>query len=199
MQPYGVTIPANYAKELGKKWRLDIVLHGRNDKLTEVQFLKGFMGEKAAPAGQDYIKIDIFGRGNNAYRWAGETDVFEALDHFAGERTDDGPRARILDSNKIVLRGFSMGGAGTWHLGLHFPDRWCVIGPGAGFTTTHGYVAKLPNPLPYPRNNVCASTTPSITPRTPLTCRSSPIPAPTTHRKRRPTTSKRNLKSSACP
>ena len=44
-----------------------------------------------------------------------------------------------------------MGGAGTWHLGLHLPDRWCVLGPGAGFTTTHGYIAKLMNPLPYPQ------------------------------------------------
>lgn len=48
----------------------------------------------------------------------------------------------------MVLRGFSMGGAGTWHLGLHRPDRWCVIQPGAGFTTTIGYaksIDKLPS------------------------------------------------------
>ena len=37
-----------------------------------------------------------------------------------------------------------MGGAGTWHLGLHFPDNWCVMGPGAGFTSTHGYIKGLP-------------------------------------------------------
>ena len=41
-----------------------------------------------------------------------------------------------------------MGGAGTWHIGLHHPDRFCVIGPGAGFTTTHGYIANLPKQLP---------------------------------------------------
>src|SRR4029077_17101026 len=47
--------------------------------------------------------------------------------------------------------GFSMGGAGSWHLGLHLCDRWCVVGPGAGFTTTHGYIPKLMDPLPYPQ------------------------------------------------
>ncbi len=47
-----------------------------------------------------------------------------------------------------MLRGFSMGGAGTWHLGLHRPGSWSVLGPGAGFTTTRGYVANLPDPLP---------------------------------------------------
>src|SRR5262249_50145127 len=51
------------------------------------------------------------------------------------------------DTTKVVLRGFSMGGAGTWHIGLHRPDQFCAIGPGAGFTTTKGY-AKLPEKLP---------------------------------------------------
>src|SRR5262249_31077548 len=53
------------------------------------------------------------------------------------------------DPARVVLRGFSMGGAGTWHLGLHHPDQWCVLGPGAGFTTTHGYVANMPDKLAF--------------------------------------------------
>ena len=28
------------------------------------------------------MQIDIYGRGNNAYRWAGETDVQEAVENF---------------------------------------------------------------------------------------------------------------------
>jgi dienelactone hydrolase len=148
VQPYAVTFPASYGKDPGKKWRLDVVLHGRNANLTEVSFLKSFMGDKAADV--QYVKIDIFGRGNNAYRWAGESDVLETLDNFlAGERFLG--RDGLLDPGRIVLRGFSMGGAGTWHLGLHLSDRWCVIAPGAGFTTTHGYIAKLKDPLPYPQ------------------------------------------------
>jgi pimeloyl-ACP methyl ester carboxylesterase len=148
VQPYAVTLPANYGKDPTHKWRVDLVLHGRNTSLTEVNFLKEHMGDKAATA--DYVTIDIFGRGNNAYRWAGEADVLEAVDHYYGAERFAG-RERLLDMNRIVLRGFSMGGAGTWHLGLHMPDRWCVIGPGAGFTTTHGYIAKLSKPLPYPQ------------------------------------------------
>jgi hypothetical protein len=47
-----------------------------------------------------------------------------------------------------------MGGAGTWHLGLHHPGRWCILGPGAGFTTTHGYVRNLPSKLA-PEQEAC--------------------------------------------
>jgi predicted esterase len=148
VQPYAVTIPPEYGKDPRLKWRIDVVLHGRDSGICEVKFLYQHSGDRAAAA-HPYIQIDIFGRGNNAYRWAGEVDVLEAIDHFvANERMLN--RADLLDASRVVLRGFSMGGAGTWHLGLHRPDRWCVIGPGAGFTTTRGYVKDkaLPEPLP---------------------------------------------------
>ncbi len=147
VQPYAVSYPADYATNPQKKYRIDVVLHGRDSSICEAKFLYQHGDGKATPKDQDFIRIDIFGRGNNAYRWAGETDVFEALDNFSTvERLTN--RATLLDPSRVVLRGFSMGGAGTWHLGLHHPDRWCVIGPGAGFTTTHGYIGNLPAKLP---------------------------------------------------
>ncbi|MCI0680736.1 MAG: hypothetical protein L0Y71_01415 [Gemmataceae bacterium] len=152
VQPYAVTLPASYGKDPSKRWRVDVVLHGRDKSLTEVKFLNTHSGDKAA-ADLRTVRIDIFGRGNNAYRWAGEIDVFEAIASFLSNERFAG-RERLADQTRIVLRGFSMGGAGTWHLGLHYPDRWCCIGPGAGFTTTHGYVKNLPNPLP-PHQEAC--------------------------------------------
>jgi pimeloyl-ACP methyl ester carboxylesterase len=153
VQPYAVTFPAAYGKDPNKRWRLDIVLHGRDIRLNEVKFLHRHNGDQAAPADQDFVRLDIYGRGNNAYRWAGERDVFDALEHFlAIER--ELKRGGLIDLDRIVLRGFSMGGAGTWHMGLHWPDRWCVLGPGAGFTTTHGYVPDLPEKLP-PYQEAC--------------------------------------------
>lgn len=146
VQPYAVTFPADYGKDPTKKWRLDVILHGRDSSFTEVKFLSQYKGDKPAPADQDAVHLHISGRGNNAYRWAGETDVFEALNHL--RRTEAKLGRMLLDPAKVVLRGFSMGGAGTWHLGLQHPDKWCVIGPGAGFTTTRGYIKNLPDKLP---------------------------------------------------
>lgn len=150
VQPYAVTLPVGYGKDPSRKWRLDVVLHGRDPTLTEVKFLHRFNGDQPAPKDQAFVQVDVYGRGNNAYRWAGETDVFETLDAlFQSERIFG--REQHLDPSRVVLRGFSMGGAGTWHLGLHWPSRWCLIGPGAGFTDTHRYLTKLANPLPYPQ------------------------------------------------
>jgi dienelactone hydrolase len=149
VQPYAVTLPADYGKNQVKKWRLEVVLHGRNNSLTEVSFLHQFNGDNPAPKDQDYIRLDVYGRGNNAYRWAGERDIAEAVEHFVAVEQKMN-RAVLIDNKRYVLRGFSMGGAGTWHMGLHRPDYWCVISPGAGFTTTHGYIKGLPAELePY--------------------------------------------------
>lgn len=137
IQPYAVLLPHDYGKE---KKRLDVVLHGRDGSLTEAKFIATHGG--TAPKDLGYIQLEVYGRGNNAYRWAGEADVFEALQAFRDRAHG------MVDPNRIVLRGFSMGGAGTWHIGLHHPGKFCVIGPGAGFTTTHGYIASLPKELP---------------------------------------------------
>ncbi|MCS7016942.1 MAG: hypothetical protein NZM42_12595 [Gemmatales bacterium] len=146
-QPYAVYLPADFARNPDKKRRLDVILHGRQATLTEVSFL--YEHERATvDKTKDYIELHVYGRGNNGYRWAGETDVLEAVLNWA-ERFPE-----AFDPDRVVLRGFSMGGAGAWHLGLHYPHLWCSVSPGAGFTTTRGYVKNLPEPLP-PYQEAC--------------------------------------------
>ena len=53
-----------------------------------------------------------------------------------------------IDPGRVVLRGFSMGGAGAWHIGLHYPDQWAAVEAGAGFVETQVH-AGLENPPPY--------------------------------------------------
>ncbi len=147
VQPFAVTYPHDYGLDARKRYRLDVVLHGRDAGLTEVSFLHRHGNAKPPPKDLVHVRLDIFGRGNNGYRWAGESDVFEAVETFFAVENYM-KRGNFVDPKRVVLRGFSMGGAGTWHIGLHRPDQFAVLGPGAGFTTTHGYVAGLPEKLP---------------------------------------------------
>lgn len=155
LQAYSIVYPKDYGQSKTKKYPLHLVLHGRNEKLNEVNFLYENRGEKTLSKEQDFIQLAVYGRGNNAYRWAGETDLNEAIQNFINQEKRFG-RENLIDHARFVVRGFSMGGAGTWHLGLHQPDRWCVMGPGAGFTTTHGYAPNLPDKLP-PQQESCLS------------------------------------------
>ena len=130
VQPYALTLPKDFDSESTKRWPLYVVLHGRANQMNEVNFIDRHDG-KATPEGQPWIQLDVYGRGNNAYRWAGETDVFEAI--------EDVRRRYRIDHRRISLWGFSMGGAGAWHLGLHHPGKWASVGAGAGFVDFYKY------------------------------------------------------------
>jgi hypothetical protein len=45
----------------------------------------------------------------------------------------------------VVVRGFSMGGAATWHLAVHYPSLWCAAAPGAGFSETADFLKVFQN------------------------------------------------------
>jgi pimeloyl-ACP methyl ester carboxylesterase len=135
IQPYGLIIPESYS---GRPIRLDIWMHGTDRALDEVEFIRQHESSNPVPEGQSYIQLDVYGRSNVSYRWAGETDVFEAL-HAVEQQYN-------IDPKRIALRGFSMGGAGAWHLGLHHPDEWAVFEAGAGYTETKIYAKKGPLP-----------------------------------------------------
>ncbi len=62
-----------------------------------------------------------------------------------------------------MLWGFSMGGAGAWHLGLHNPAKWCSVGAGAGFVDFYKYQKVRPSCRGF-RTCHCESTTQRTTP-----------------------------------
>ncbi|HEY2156116.1 MAG TPA: prolyl oligopeptidase family serine peptidase [Isosphaeraceae bacterium] len=107
--------------------------------MNEARFIHSHRG-KTIPEGRTCLTLHVYGRGNNAYRWAGEADVFEAIEAVK--------RNYAVDEDRVVLRGFSMGGAGAWHVGLHFPSRWSSVEAGAGFTETLRYAKLEGKPLP---------------------------------------------------
>jgi predicted acyl esterase len=134
VQPFGLIIPHRY--DPAKPTRLDVVLHGSTKPvgLSELRFMSRFDdGDEPAKSAPDvnYIELHPLGRVENCYRWAGETDVFEAIEAVR--------RNYAVDRDRIVLRGMSMGASGTWHLGLKYPDRFIALGPYCGYVDTHEF------------------------------------------------------------
>ena len=129
VQPYALTIPDSY--DGSRPVRLDIWQHGTNRTLNEVAFVTQQQKDRPIPLEQDYIQLEPLGRTNVSYRWAGEADLFESLASVQQRYN--------IDPKRIVLRGFSMGGASSWHLGLHHPGQWAAIEAGAGYTETRRY------------------------------------------------------------
>ena len=45
-----------------------------------------------------------------------------------------------IDEDRIVVRGFSLGGAACWHIATHHAWQWCAANPGAGFSETEQFL-----------------------------------------------------------
>ena len=141
VQPMGVTIPDGY--DAGKPDRLYVWLHGRNNTLTEASFINGIKNSPQFPntaftADVGQLTVDCYGRGNNANHQAGEVDIFESIAAMQ--------RRFKIDPDRILLRGFSLGGAAAWHIALQYPDRWAAAEIGAG--TYPGRLMYAATPFP---------------------------------------------------
>ncbi len=131
VQPYGLKIPVSYLTGDDHPRRLDFWLHGRGDTLNEIAFIDGQQRAGGTFLPDDAFVLDPYGRFMNAFKFAGETDVWEGLEHAA--------KHYPIDRSKLAMRGFSMGGAGAWHLGAHHPDLFASVNPGAGFVDVKIY------------------------------------------------------------
>lgn len=135
VQPYGLVVPASWSRSNPSPRRLDVWLHGRDDRLTELKFIAERERSQGPFTPPDTFVLHPYGRFCNAFKFAGEMDVFEALNHARAQYP--------IDKRRISIRGFSMGGAGTWHLAAHYSGFWAAAAPGAGFAETAVYTGIL--------------------------------------------------------
>ena len=132
IQPYGLVVPE---KARSTNNRLMVWLLGRGEKRTELAFLQERKGGPPQLTPNNTLTLVPYGRFCNATKFAGETDVFEALDAVRNDYK--------IDEQRIMVAGFSMGGGSAWHLATHYPGLWSVAAPGAGFAETAAFTKAL--------------------------------------------------------
>ncbi|MEM8667170.1 MAG: prolyl oligopeptidase family serine peptidase [Planctomycetota bacterium] len=145
VQPFGLVLPKGFRPE-GQSYRLDVWLHGRGDTKTEVPFLIERLTKPGQYTPSNTVVLHPFGRHCNAFKFAGEVDVYESMQHVTDQLS--------IDRDRVSIRGFSMGGAGCWHLAVHDPAAWFAANPGAGFVDTLVYQGWDKKPLPFPMDDV---------------------------------------------
>jgi predicted esterase len=127
-QPFGLEIPEDAPKTNAPAW---FWLQGRGDTRTDLHFIHERMrkGGEFKPPGT--IIVHPWGRYCIGYKGPGEQDVLDVRQLLI-----DGKR---IDPKRTALAGFSMGGAGAWLLGAHYPDQWAVVHTGAGYVDVQRY------------------------------------------------------------
>jgi poly(3-hydroxybutyrate) depolymerase len=129
---YALFVPTKYDKDM--KTPLIVALHGLGSNPQQILRYKGFtdLADKhgyllAAPMG--YNSSGWYGvKGQSSPKSTpenlGELSEKDVLNVLAIVRKEFN-----VDENRIYLLGHSMGGGGTWHLALKYPDLWAGLAP----------------------------------------------------------------------
>jgi len=122
--PYRIFIPTRYDKS--RKYPLAVLLHGAgaDENSFAVGYNKVFL--KLAEE-RGYILAAVNGRGfvsGYAKANGGEQDVLDVTELIEKNYS--------IDPSRVYLGGHSMGGGGTWTIGLAYRDRYAALAPMAG-------------------------------------------------------------------
>ena len=126
---YLLFLPQDYGKEKAEKWPLILFLHGigeRGDSLNDLDRLKVLGPPMIVEQQKDFPFIVVSPQCPTSSYWVERIDDLKMLlDQIVMEYS--------VDKSRIFLTGISLGGWGTWHFALQYPDLFAAIVPIAGF------------------------------------------------------------------
>ena len=149
--PYSVYIPKSYNPK--KKTPLVVALHGWGSHASQIIRYRNFV-----PHAEKHGYIIFSAQGLNRTGWYGshgpgggffgprnlgklsEQDVLNVL-KIAEDNLN-------IDPDRIYLLGHSMGGSGTLHLGMKYPDKWAALAPIAPAIPYTGWMIERMKEIP---------------------------------------------------
>lgn len=120
---YLLFLPRDYAEQKSKRWPLILFLHGAGERGTNIWKVAVHGPPKIVKEKPDFSFIVASPQCPTGQRWDNETLL--AL-------LDDITKNYKVDKSRVYLTGLSMGGFGTWSLGLTYPERFAAIAPICG-------------------------------------------------------------------
>jgi len=120
---YLLYLPPDYSKSSDKKWPLMLFLHGAGERGTDVQRVAIHGPMSLVKQGTNFPFIIVAPQCPVNEIWENDP-LLQLLDRIE--------KNYAVDSNRIYLTGLSMGGYGTWKLGLSHPAKFAAIAPICG-------------------------------------------------------------------
>jgi predicted peptidase len=129
---YLLFLPEGYDASSGKRWPLILFLHGAGERGTNIWQVTKHGPPKIVVTETNFPFIVVSPQCPDGKIWS--NDLLLAL-------LDDAEKKYAVDTHRVYLTGLSMGGFGTWSLGLTHPERFAAIAPisgGGDFITPYG-------------------------------------------------------------
>ncbi|MEY4918670.1 MAG: Beta-glucuronidase [Verrucomicrobiota bacterium] len=118
---YLLSLPPDYGANAAKRWPLILFLHGAGERGKNLQIVAKHGPTKIDAAKNNFIIVSP--QCPDGQIWS--NDLLLAL-------LDDVETKYAVDTKRVYLTGLSMGGFGTWSLGLTHPERFAAIAPICG-------------------------------------------------------------------
>ncbi len=126
---YLLYLPPGYTAQSTNQWPMILFLHGIGERGTNAWMVARHGVSKEVGRQTNFPFIVVSPQCPKGQAWHGD-QLLALLDtvesHYA------------VDTNRVYLTGLSMGGFGTWDLGLSHPERFAALAPvcGGGNTLT---------------------------------------------------------------
>jgi len=120
---YLLYLPQDYTPKSGKSWPLMLFLHGAGERGTNVWKVATHGPPKIVTNKTDFPFILVSPQCPEDQIWS-KDDLLVLLDDIL--------RKYKVDTSRVYLTGLSMGGYGTWDLGLSYPEKFAAIAPICG-------------------------------------------------------------------
>ena len=120
---YLLYLPKDYQAKSGKTWPLMLFLHGAGERGTNLQLVAVHGPPKLVKQDKELPFILVAPQCPDGQRWEKE-GLLQLLDHMT--------KHYALDTSRVYLTGLSMGGYGTWSLGVTHPEKFAALVPICG-------------------------------------------------------------------
>ena len=118
---YLLSLPEGYDAAVTKRWPLILFLHGAGERGTNLWLVAKHGPPKIDLAKKEFIIVSPLCPAGKIW----SNDLLLAL-------LDDIEARYLVDTKRVYLTGLSMGGFGTWSLGLSHPEKFAAIAPICG-------------------------------------------------------------------
>lgn len=120
---YLLHLPEGYGADPERRWPLLLFLHGAGERGDDVWRARTHGPPRPGQEGADFPFIVVTPLCPEGAIWS--NDLLLAL-------LDEVEASHAVDPRRVYVTGLSMGGFGTWRLGLSHPERFAAIAPICG-------------------------------------------------------------------
>lgn len=124
---YLIHLPDDYSDNSSEKFPLILFLHGGGERGNDIDLVKKYGVPRYMEEHEDFPFIVVSPQCPFNTLWTMEMDsLYELLKEIIKNYN--------IDTSRIYLTGFSMGGFGTWHFAEAYPDLFAALVPVCGGT-----------------------------------------------------------------